>query len=930
MSVVRRRLRTVLAVRIGGLEDLLASANAADNAKAARLRAWFSRTVAAHGGEERNGGTDLLLAEFVTATQALLATLALTQGPPKSAEVSDCPLRAAFSVGEVSVDGQHMSGEAVLVATALTAHAHDGGAVVAASAYLPLRDRDDVAFLSLGEFTIDKIAHPIEGYRLTTVGQSRSLADIFSELGRRRVIRTASAYVVVAWLVVQASDIVLEAFEAPMWIQRALITLLAAGFPLAMLLTWSLNLSAEGLVRTPDTGYSKRVGLWLKTSVFGASVALSAALLWGVWTGVIAPEQEEQVAEARAVISPLEPANPAIVVMPFKKISGDESLDRFGQVAADLTRTSLRDTGMAKVYTMPALLSVERESGPDKTLAEAARDANADYLIAGYYYMTVDGMLKIEPQITRLADGEALDVEGIDANDPADALGQWRAFMRRVKRQLRLPTESDVGHLAANVAVANVSAYELYVGALEYLTLYDYENAEQLLEAALAEDPGFGIARYRLAQIKAANGEHEMAYAMLEQIDTENLSAREQHFISGAKHKFDLHRNLPEAIRIYQKLVADFPFDSESLQNLAEAHYLNFEDRESIRVLETLVEIHPREYVSWMALGERQLDLGLHAEAAKSLRTYLDMRPTDPYAFTLLGQLSAGEGDWQQALEYFEQALAQQPDMGIALIGKARTQFYAGDRDGALLTWRSVLDDSDAGANDRVDAAFDLAAAYRSRGEFATAIATLGSAAAVAETSQTWWIGLAMLGQLEADRGDLAKAEAHFAAAIDAMPADRAPIRPLFLWGLAIVDAGGGLSESEPWRQLTALEPDSDMDSVDQAATLAVLGSLSANGAEAVELVSRALNDDQAYRYVAYERLLALAYVKAGQPDAAIDVLTEWLAAIPPLDRIDLEFDREAGRRLLRELTDAKTARHLRRSGDAPTRPGRPRRYAMR
>ena len=55
------------------------------------------------------------------------------------------------------------------------------------------------------------------------------MRDVLSELVRRRVFRSAGAYLVIAWLIVQAGDIILPVFvDTPDWLMRALITLLSA------------------------------------------------------------------------------------------------------------------------------------------------------------------------------------------------------------------------------------------------------------------------------------------------------------------------------------------------------------------------------------------------------------------------------------------------------------------------------------------------------------------------------------------------------------------------------------------------------------------------------------------------------------------------------------------------------------------------------
>jgi len=53
------------------------------------------------------------------------------------------------------------------------------------------------------------------------------MTSIWVELKRRNVVRVAIAYAVVAWLLLQVADVVLNNIEAPDWVFQAILLLLA-------------------------------------------------------------------------------------------------------------------------------------------------------------------------------------------------------------------------------------------------------------------------------------------------------------------------------------------------------------------------------------------------------------------------------------------------------------------------------------------------------------------------------------------------------------------------------------------------------------------------------------------------------------------------------------------------------------------------------
>ena len=66
------------------------------------------------------------------------------------------------------------------------------------------------------------------------------------------MFRVGIAYAVVAWLVAQVMDLVLDNFGAPAWFMRSLLVVLAAGLPLALVFAWAFELTPEGIKRTDE------------------------------------------------------------------------------------------------------------------------------------------------------------------------------------------------------------------------------------------------------------------------------------------------------------------------------------------------------------------------------------------------------------------------------------------------------------------------------------------------------------------------------------------------------------------------------------------------------------------------------------------------------------------------------------------------------
>ena len=79
------------------------------------------------------------------------------------------------------------------------------------------------------------------------------MTKLFAELKRRKVFRVAAVYAVVAWLLIQVADVVLPTFGAPAWVNQTLIFLFVIGFPLALVLAWAYEITADGVKSDSST-----------------------------------------------------------------------------------------------------------------------------------------------------------------------------------------------------------------------------------------------------------------------------------------------------------------------------------------------------------------------------------------------------------------------------------------------------------------------------------------------------------------------------------------------------------------------------------------------------------------------------------------------------------------------------------------------------
>ena len=106
-----------------------------------------------------------------------------------------------------------------------------------------------------------------------------NLSSFFAELKRRNVYKVAVAYAIVGWLLVQVATQVFPFLEIPTWVVRLVIVLVAAGFPIALVIAWAFELTPEGIKRTEDVDLAAsarqpRKYTWIFVVIVGAALSV--------------------------------------------------------------------------------------------------------------------------------------------------------------------------------------------------------------------------------------------------------------------------------------------------------------------------------------------------------------------------------------------------------------------------------------------------------------------------------------------------------------------------------------------------------------------------------------------------------------------------------------------------------------------------------
>jgi hypothetical protein len=76
--------------------------------------------------------------------------------------------------------------------------------------------------------------------------------SLFNELKRRNVFKVGAAYLVLAWIVIQITDVAVPALRLPEWVNSFVFFIGALGFPFALFFAWAFELTPEGIKKESE------------------------------------------------------------------------------------------------------------------------------------------------------------------------------------------------------------------------------------------------------------------------------------------------------------------------------------------------------------------------------------------------------------------------------------------------------------------------------------------------------------------------------------------------------------------------------------------------------------------------------------------------------------------------------------------------------
>lgn len=333
------------------------------------------------------------------------------------------------------------------------------------------------------------------------------MASVFQELRRRNVFRVAAAYLILAWLVLQITDLVAPPLGLPDWTMSMVIFLGFVGFPFALLFAWAFELTPDGIKRSGDVepGESITKNTARKVNQITTALLISAVIIllldrqlglsehWNSETDTSGVEVLEKPELASAAVEPTqEVAEPprSIAVLPFVNMSGDAEQEYFSDGISEELLNALAKIRELRVAARTSSFAFK---GKNQDITEIGEKLKVATVLEGSVRKSGQ-RVRITAQLINVEDGYHLWSEAYD-RDLTDIFAVQDEISAAIVSALKVHLANDT-QLASTTQV-DVKAYNWFLQGRQNVRRRDGDAlriAVKQFQKAVELEPGYADA----------------------------------------------------------------------------------------------------------------------------------------------------------------------------------------------------------------------------------------------------------------------------------------------------------------------------------------------------------------------------------------------------------------------------------------------------
>jgi TolB-like protein/Tfp pilus assembly protein PilF len=495
----------------------------------------------------------------------------------------------------------------------------------------------------------------------------------FGELKRRNVYKVAIAYAVVAWLLIQAGSILFPTFEAPGWVMKGFVTVIAAGFVIALIIAWAFEMTPQGMKRTEDLSPDEFIPQWSKRKFVALIVSL-AVVAAGLFVFQLWRTQKVPPAATATEKS--------IAVLPFENRSEDKANAYFAEGVQDEILTRLSKIADLKVTSRT---STQHYKSVPENLAEIAKQLGVAHILEGSVQKSGDAV-RVNVQLIKAANDSQVWAETFDRK-VTDIFSVESEVAKAIADQLRAHITRQEEQVIAAKPTKNIEAYDAYLRGRYFWnkrTSDGIKHAIEHFQRSIERDPDFALGHAGLADSYIALTFYNFAAphetmpkakeSAIKALALDNTLAEAHASLAHILMNYDW--NWPAAEKEFKRSIELQP-DYATAHEWYAIHYLTATGRfeEAVQEMKRALELEPASLVMNTFMGATLYYAGRYDEAIDQCRRTIEMDPNFAVAHWHLGLAYEQKQVLDSATEEFKKAISLSG--GSPLMRAALARAYA-------------------------------------------------------------------------------------------------------------------------------------------------------------------------------------------------------------------------------------------------------------
>ena len=488
--------------------------------------------------------------------------------------------------------------------------------------------------------------------------------NFISELKRRNVIRMAGLYLVGAWLITQVAATLLPVFEAPGWVMKTIVGILALGFIPAMIFAWVFELTPQGLKRdaevAPEQSIAPQTARKMERSIL---LIFAIALVFFAFDKFyLAPKRDAALLAGTVHTATASDTPRSIAVLAFDDLSaeGDQAYLAEG-MSEELLNLLARIDGLK----VAARTSSFKFKDGNADIGEIGRALKVDAVLEGSVRKSGD-QVRITAQLIRVSDGFHIWSNSYDRKLDNIFVVQDE-IATAIVAALRLELDAD----APAVRIVNVAAYEHYLQGR--LLAREPIRANLLAavaryEQAIAIDPGFAapysgmaeswvmLADYGGVPRSEAFPRAEKAARRALEIDPQSAEA-----LTAMALLRDLDNDYAGASTAFEAALQANPSYVPAYNLYADMLRDRGDTRRMLEMQQRAAELDPLSIYMKSRVANKLLSMGRFDEAGRAIDLMLATAPNNDFALEEAANLAAYRGQFAKAVETYQRVHSSRP-----------------------------------------------------------------------------------------------------------------------------------------------------------------------------------------------------------------------------------------------------------------------------